>query len=211
MTNREQVISDIQRLRISAIIRTQDQQLARDAMNAAVAGGFRIIEFTLTTPNAPDLIAEFSENRELLVGAGTVLTTDQARQAVQAGARFLVSPVCDPEVIAEAGSLDVACIPGTFTATEMITAHRAGADFVKLFPAPVDVASYVSSILGPLPELRIFPTAGVSADNVVKVLRAGAAGVGFVKALFDPECMRAKNFKAIEHRAVEITGRLREV
>ena len=111
----------------------------------------------------------------MLVGAGTVLTVEQARAAVNAGARFLVSPVCDPVVISEAHKLGVPAIPGTFTATEMETAHRAGADFVKLFPAPADLPSYIASILAPLPHLRIYPTNGVTVDNVLDVLRAGAA------------------------------------
>jgi len=211
MTQRERIVAEIEKRKVSAIIRTHEAQLARDAMRAAVAGGFRIVEFTLTTPGACDLITEFVENGELLVGAGTVLTADQARDAVKAGANFLVSPVCDPQVIAEARSLGVACIPGTFTPTEMLTAHRAGADFVKLFPSPGDVVDIVRSILGPLPFLRIFPTAGVFLDNFVDVLRAGAAGVGFVRPLFDPDFMSRRDFKAIERRALEIMTRLAQL
>lgn len=211
MSKREHVVAEIQRRRISAIVRTADQQLARDAMKAAVAGGFRTVEFTLTTPGALDLISEFSENPDLLVGAGTVVSTDLARQAVDAGAKFLVSPVCDPDVIATAHSLDVAAIPGTFTPNEMLAAHRAGADFVKLFPAPADVVEYVTAILGPLPQLRIFPTAGVTIDNIVPVLRAGAVGAGFVRSLFDPDFMSTKDFAAIERRAADIVKRLQEL
>lgn len=197
--------------RVSAILRTHDQSLARNAMSAAVAGGFRMIEFTLTIPGAPALIAEFAKQRDLLVGAGTVLTIDDARRAVEAGAQFLVSPVCDPAVIAEARRLGVAAIPGTFTPTEMLEAHRAGAAFVKLFPSPHDVAGYVSAVLGPLPFLRIFPTAGVTPDNFVDVLQAGAAGVGFVKSLFHPEDMRAGAFASIERRAHNIMSKLESV
>ena len=211
MSKREHAITEIQRRKISAIMRAADQQLARDAMKAAIAGGFRLAEVTLTTPGALDLISEFAENTELLIGAGTVLSTDQARQAVDAGAKFLVSPACIPQVIAEAQLLDVASIPGTFTATEMLTAHGAGADFVKLFPAPADVAEYVRSILAPLPHLRIVPTAGVSVDNLVAVLRAGAAGAGFTRTLFEPEFMSTRDFAAIERRAGEITNRLSEL
>ena len=203
------ILKELDRRRISAIIRTDDQQLAADAMSAAVAGGFRIVEFTLTTPGALELIAEFADKSEkLLVGAGTVMTRQQAESAVQAGARFLVSPVCDPEIIACAKRLDVVSIPGTFTATEMITAHRAGADLLKLFPAPADVAQYVKSILGPLPQLKIFPTAGVDIDNMREVLDAGAAGIGFVRSLFTPDDMATRNFDAIEARASAITARM---
>jgi Entner-Doudoroff aldolase len=200
--------AEIGRQRVSAIIRTQDERLAADAMWAAVQGGFRMVEFTLTTPGALRLLAEFSRNTELLVGAGTVLSVDQTRAAFEAGARFIVSPICDPAVIAAARELGAASMPGTFTPTEMVAAQRHGADFVKLFPAPANVAEYIRAVLGPLPHLRIFPTAGVHADNFIEVLRAGAAGVGFVRSLFDPEDLARRDFAAIERRAAEICRRL---
>ncbi len=207
MSARASTLVEIEKHKISAIIRTKDAQLAADAMGAAVAGGFRLVEFTLTTPNALELIAEFSKRPELLVGAGTVMSPSQAGEAVAAGARFLVSPVCDPEVIAEAARLDAVAIPGTFTPNEMIAADRAGADILKLFPAPPDVVEYVTAVRGPLPHLKIFPTAGVDMDNFVDVLRAGAFGVGFVRSLFTPSDMAAGDMAAIERRATEITDR----
>lgn len=208
--DKAETLTEILRLRVGAIIRTKDAQLAADAMNAAVAGGFRMVEFTLTTPDALRLISEFAQRPDLLVGAGTVLTPAEARQAVEAGAKFLVSPVCDPEVIAEASALGAVCVPGASTPTEMLTAHRAGAEFVKLFPAPADVANFVTAVLGPLPFLRIYPTAGVTVENFADILRAGASGVGFVRSLFVPEDLSAGNFAAIEARAAEITHRLAE-
>lgn len=173
-------------------------------MEAAVAGGFRMVEFTLTTPGALELVQQFAVRPEMLVGAGTVLTVDDARAAVRAGARFLVSPVTDAAVIKEAAALDAVCIPGAFTPTEMMTAHRLGADIVKLFPAPADVAEYVSAILAPLPHLKIFPTAGVTAENFRAILRAGAFGVGFVKSLFDPALLAKGDYAAIQRKAAEI-------
>ena len=206
--SRQEVLAEIQRRRVGAIIRTDDAALASEAMRAVVAGGFRMVEFTLTTPDALGMISEFARDPDLLVGAGTVMSPQEARDAVSAGAAFLVSPVCDPEVIAEARRLDVVSIPGTFTPSEMMTAHRCGADLVKLFPSPGDVAEYVTSILGPLPFLRIFPTAGVTPQNFVDVLRAGAAGVGFVRSLFDPVDLARRDFAAIQHRAAGIIERL---
>ena len=207
MSDRTTTVERILQRRVSAIIRTKERQLAADAMQAAVEGGFRLVEFTMTTPGALELITEFAKEPELLVGAGTVLTVEQARAAVNAGARFLVSPVCDPEVISEAHKLGVAAIPGTFTATEMEIAHRAGADFVKLFPAPADLPGYIASILAPLPHLRIYPTNGVTVENVLDVLRAGAAGAGFAKALFEPAWLADRDYAAIRQRAAEITRR----
>lgn len=207
---REQIIEVFLERRLSAIIRTHDEQLAADAMAAAVDGGFRIVEFTLTTPGAARLIERFAADPRLLVGAGTVLEPDQARRAVEAGARFLVSPVCDPAVINQAHELGVPMIAGCFTPTEMLAADRAGADFVKLFPAPPDVADYVRAVLGPLPFVRIFPTAGVTADNVADVLRAGAVGAGFVRALFDPVWLAVRDFRAIRRRAETIVRHARQ-
>ena len=208
MNGREHIKSKLLERKISAIIRTDNQKVAEQAMQAAVSGGFRVVEFTLTTPGSLNLITQFRENDDLIVGAGTVMSPTFVQEAVDAGAQFLVSPVCDVDVIQEAGKLDVVSIPGTFTATEMETAHRAGADFVKLFPAPKNVAEYIRSILAPLPYLKIIPTSGVNFDNMLDVLQAGAAGIGFVRPLFDPEMIRNKNYGGIRQRAQAIVERL---
>ena len=208
MKNREHIKSELLERKISAIIRTDDHKVAEQAMQAAVDGGFRVVEFTLTTPGSLNLITQFRENDDLIVGAGTVMSPIIVQEAVEAGAQFLVSPVCNVDVIQEAEKLDVVSIPGTFTATEMETAHRAGADFVKLFPAPANVAEYIRFILAPLPYLKIFPTSGVNLDNMLDVLQAGAAGTGFVRPLFDPEMIRNKNYDGIRQRAEAIVERL---
>ena len=207
-TVREQATKTIEHERISAIIRTRDQSLAADAMEAVVVGGFKIVEFTLTTPGALELVSSFSKRDGLLVGAGTVLTVGQAREAVAAGARFLVSPVIDEEVIREAASLDAVCIPGAYTPTEAETAHRYGADFIKLFPAPFGGVGFIEAIRGPLPHLRLFPTAGPTPENFVDYLRVGCAGVGFVRSLFVPEDLASGDFEAIRTRAAGIVSRL---
>ena len=211
MNDREHIKSELLERKISAIIRTDNQKVAEQAMQAAVDGGFRVVEFTLTTPGSLNLITQFRENDDLIVGAGTVMSPTIVQEAVEAGAQFLVSPVCNVDVIKEAEKLDVVSIPGTFTATEMETAHRAGADFVKLFPAPANVAEYIRFILAPLPYLKIFPTSGVNLDNMLDVLQAGAAGTGFVGPLFDPEMIRNKNYGGIRQRAEAIVERLASV
>ena len=208
MNGREHIKSELLKTKISAIIRTDDHKVAEQAMQAAVDGGFRVVEFTLTTPGSLNLITQFRENDDLIVGAGTVMSPTIVQEAVEAGAQFLVSAVCNVHVIQEAEKLDVVSIPGTFTATEMETAHRAGADFVKLFPAPENVAEYIRFILAPLPYLKIFPTSGVNLDNMLDVLQAGAAGTGFVRPLFDPDMIRNKNYDGIRQRAEAIVERL---
>jgi len=212
MSSRKEIRDSLLARKISAIIRTDDQSVAEQAMAAAVEGGFRVIEFTLNTPGALELISQFrSMDESLLVGAGTIMTLQAAKEAVNAGAQFIVSPVCDPAVIRKAGEMGVVSIPGTQTPTEMQNAHEAGADFVKLFPAPPNVAEYIRYVLGPQPHLKIFPTSGVNLDNMLEVLEAGAAGVGFVGPLFDPQSMRNRNFDDIRERAKKIVALLADL
>jgi Entner-Doudoroff aldolase len=194
-------VETLWRERASAILRTDDADVARAAMNAAVAGGFRIVEFTLTTPDAYDLIAEFSSRSDLVVGAGTVLLPEHAQAAVAAGARFLVSPVADETVIRRARELGVAMMPGVHTPNEMVAAHQAGAPLLKVFPGPAGGPSYIRSCLGPLPFLRLVPTNAVDESNVTQWLDAGAWGVGFVTSLFAPQDLAEGNYRAIEARA----------
>ena len=190
--------------RCSAILRTPNESAVVPALQAAVDGGFKIIECTLNTPSALDAIRGFAERDDLLVGAGTVLTTDAAAAAVDAGARFLVSPVMDPEVIGWCVERDLVVIPGTFTPTEMLCAHRAGAPIVKFFPGPGDGPETVKSIRGPLPFLRIFPTSGVTLENARAFLDAGAFGLGFANCLFDPDDIEHERFDAIRERAAQM-------
>ena len=187
--------------RASAILRTPIADAAKPAMEAALRGGFEVIEFTLTTPGAFELITEFSRRPGIVVGAGTVLTTDEATQAVESGARFIVSPVVDEAVIDTAKTLGVAAMPGTHTPTEMLRAHRAGAQLQKLFPAPGIGAPYVKACMGPMPFLRIVPTSGVDAANAAAYFAAGAFAIGFVAPLFDADDIAAGRFDLIEQRA----------
>ncbi|MCP3980466.1 MAG: bifunctional 4-hydroxy-2-oxoglutarate aldolase/2-dehydro-3-deoxy-phosphogluconate aldolase [bacterium] len=185
----------------TAIIRTSLAWAVRPAMEAAIEGGFRIIEFTLNTPEALECIEEFAGRDGLVVGAGTVLTPEHVRRSVDAGAAYLVSPVVDDEIIAEAAKAGVAMMPGTRTPTEMLQAHRAGALLQKLFPAPSAGPAFVRACLGPLPFLRIVPTNGVNESNVRAYLEAGAHAVGFVNPLFDPDDLRHGRFERIARRA----------
>lgn len=202
-------VSFFGRERASAILRTPHADAAAPAMEAAVRAGFRIVEFTLTVPDVYARIRDFSARDDLAVGAGTVLTVDDAREAVEAGATFLVSPVVDEAVIDEAARLGVAMMPGTHTPTEMLRAHRAGAPLQKLFPAPGIGAPYVAACLGPLPFLKIVPTSGVTEQNVGDYLRAGAFAVGFVAPLFDAADMDARRFDAIEARGRKLLAPVR--
>ncbi len=196
-------------VKASAILRTDSAEAAIAAMEAAVRGGFRICEFTLTIPDVYDIIAEFSRRHpEVIVGAGTVLEVEEAHKAVAAGARFLVSPVTDEAVIRAATELGVASMPGTHTATEMLAAYRAGAPLQKLFPAPGIGPDYVKAMLGPMPFLKIVPTHGVTLDNARAWLAAGAFAIGFVAPLFDPALVKGGRFDELEQRARDLLAAL---
>lgn len=206
----EQFVDEFGRARVSAILRTDDQRKAAEAMEAALRGGFRIIEFTMSVPGVFELVQDFSRREGVIVGVGTVLEVEEARRSVAAGARYLVSPVVDEAVIAAAGALGVAAMPGTHTPTEMLRAHRAGAQLCKLFPAPSGGPAWVRSVRGPLPFLKIVPTNGVNVDGpegMEQWLGAGAWAVGFVASLFTPADMQARDWASIEARARQIVAR----
>lgn len=163
--------------KLIAVIRMDDPGQAREAIEAIVAGGITIIEITLTTPEAPRLIESFAQRPELLIGAGTVLDADAAREVAAAGARFLASPIFDPGVVELARESGLVSMPGAYTPTEILTASRAGADIIKIFPMPADGAAYISSLMGPLPLLRLAPSGGVNAVTAPMLLAAGAAAL----------------------------------
>lgn len=196
-------------VRASAILRTDDADAAHQAMEAAIRGGFKICEFTLTVPRVHELIADLSKRHpDVVFGAGTVLTVEEAETSVAAGAKFLVSPVTDEAVIEAASRLGVAAMPGTHTPTEMLRAHRAGAGLQKLFPAPGIGPDFVKACLGPMPFLNIVPTHGVTEANAADWLSAGAHAIGFVAPLFDPQLVAAGDFEGIEARARRLLAAL---
>ncbi len=166
-------------------------------MEAAITAGFTVVEFTLTVPGAVELIGEFSQRPELVVGAGTVLTVEQADAAVEAGAEFLVSPVVDRAVIARGLELGADVIPGCHTPTEMLLAHESGARLQKLFPAPAGGPAWLRSLLGPLPFLKVVPTNGVDEHNVADWFAAGAHAIGFAAPLFQPGLLADRDYDGI--------------
>jgi 2-dehydro-3-deoxyphosphogluconate aldolase/(4S)-4-hydroxy-2-oxoglutarate aldolase len=195
--------------RASAILRTNNTDNARKAMNAAIDGGFRVIEFTFSIPGALDLIREFSQREGIIVGAGTIITPYEAAQAIEAGAKFLVAPVVGEDVIKTASEMNVAMMPGCATPTEMLHAHRLGAQLQKLFPGQATGAAWVKQTLGPLPFLNIVPTSGVTLDNAADFLKAGSFAVGFVNSLFDPEEIAGGRFDVIQERAAAMLDAVR--
>jgi 2-dehydro-3-deoxyphosphogluconate aldolase/(4S)-4-hydroxy-2-oxoglutarate aldolase len=138
---------------------------------------------------------------KMLVGAGTVLSTNAVRQALDAGARFIVAPNTDPSVVALCNQLGVAVVPGAFTPTEVASAWGMGADLVKVFPVSSVGPRYVRDLRGPLPEIPLMPTGGVNPDNVAEFVRAGAVAVGAGSDLVDKGVVDRRDFAELERRA----------
>jgi 2-dehydro-3-deoxyphosphogluconate aldolase/(4S)-4-hydroxy-2-oxoglutarate aldolase len=163
------------------ILRLKDPDVALAAGEAFAEAGLRAVEVTATVPGAAEVIAKLAssvEGSQILVGAGTVLTPEDAAEFVEAGARFLISPVFDPAVLDAAARLGVPHVPAGLTPTELFAAHRAGAPMVKLYPsAPVGPA-YVSILRGPLPQIPIICTGGIEPETALEFIRAGALAVG---------------------------------
>ncbi len=197
--------------RATAILRTHNHGVARDAMTAAIDGGFRFIEFTLHCPRPFDLIESFAKKDGIVVGAGTVLQADDARRAIESGASFIVSPVLDEDVVGTTLEHGAVAMPGVRTPTEMVQAHRMGAAMQKLFPAPTNGPAYVRATLGPLPFLRLVPTYGVNAENVGEYIASNVFAVGFVSPVFPTDVLADRNFTEVERLAREALTATRAV
>lgn len=172
--------------KIVAIVRGVRPDAVPDIAAALHAGGIRCLEVTLNSPDALNVIRDLSVRMagRLLVGAGTVLDAGEAQAAIDAGARFIISPTLDIPAIRVTKQLQAVSIPGAFTATEILTAHRNGADIIKVFPASVGVG-YFRDLRGPLPHISLMPTGGVSLENISDYHRAGAVAFGIGSALVD--------------------------
>lgn len=198
------VLRQIEAVGIVPVIRAQNARLALHAVDALVAGGIPIVEITMTVPNPyavmGEVAARFGTNA--LVGAGTILTPGEAERAVQAGARFIVSPGLDLEVVRAANALDVPAIPGVLTPTEIMAAMRAGADWVKIFPiSALGGARYLRALRGPFPGLKMLPTGGVSLNNAAELIAAGAIAVGMGSELVDARELEAGAYASLSARA----------
>ncbi len=199
----QDIIARIESERVIAILRTSSAEDLRPLAGAVQAGGMRLVEFTLTSPRALETLAEFSAtaSEDLLLGAGTVLDPESCRGAILAGARFIVTPTLNLEVVRLCRRYSVPVIPGAFTPTEILTAWEAGADFVKVFPAGRLGPGYLKDLLGPLPQVRLVPTGGIGPDDAVEYLRAGASAVGVGGRLTSPGGEGEERFAAVTEQA----------
>jgi 2-dehydro-3-deoxyphosphogluconate aldolase / (4S)-4-hydroxy-2-oxoglutarate aldolase len=205
MLSRTQIAELITRHRLVAVIRTSTREQVRPVCDALLAGGVILHEITLTVPSALDAIRDVSQalGSQAVVGAGTVLTAEQARQAIEAGAQFVVSPITRPEIVEAAHALGKPVMLGAYTPTEAQTAHEAGADFIKIFPADKLGAGYIKNLRAPLPHLRIVPTGGVDLQTAPEFLKAGCAALGVGSSLLNAELLKTGNWAELTRLARE--------
>jgi 2-dehydro-3-deoxyphosphogluconate aldolase/(4S)-4-hydroxy-2-oxoglutarate aldolase len=179
----------LERSGLIPVLRARSIEEGRALSDAMIAGGVTVIEVTMTVPNAVELLHELKKRHgsRLLLGSGTVTDAAEVEATIDAGAEFVVSPSLHPDVIAMTKQLGKLSIPGALTPTEVITAWRAGADFVKVFPcSAVGGPSYLKALRAPFPELKLIPTGGVTLGTAAAFLNAGACALGVGSDLVNP-------------------------
>ncbi|HEX2209860.1 MAG TPA: bifunctional 4-hydroxy-2-oxoglutarate aldolase/2-dehydro-3-deoxy-phosphogluconate aldolase [Longimicrobium sp.] len=198
-SDRQSIVQRITTLGALAVVRLARADDVLPAARALHAGGVSAIEVTMTVPGALDAIERLARegDAEMLIGVGSVLDAETARRAIEAGARFVVSPVFRQEVVDEAHRMGVAALPGAFTPTEILRAHEAGADMVKVFPSDALGPAFIKGVLAPMPFLRLCPTGGVTPQNAGTWIKAGAAAVGLGSALVDAALVAKGDWRMI--------------
>jgi 2-dehydro-3-deoxyphosphogluconate aldolase/(4S)-4-hydroxy-2-oxoglutarate aldolase len=186
-----------------AVIRLADPGKLIKVAEAIHSGGISGIEITMTVPNAIKVIGEASREigDYMNVGVGSVLNAETARMAIDAGARYVVSPIFKKEIVEVAHERDIPAIPGAFTPTEIQTAYEAGADIVKVFPADVVGMAFFRGVLAPMPHLKLMPTGGVTLKNAGEWLKSGACAVGVGSALLDRKAIDSGKYQVLTENA----------
>jgi 2-dehydro-3-deoxyphosphogluconate aldolase/(4S)-4-hydroxy-2-oxoglutarate aldolase len=200
------LLAAVEESRAFAVVRTETAEGAIGAGLACLRGGLRLLEITLTVPNALAAVERLRREPGAIVGVGSVTGRHQIRAAAAAGAQFAVSPHFDPDLLAEAKARGLMSSMGGVTATEAMTCHKAGVDVTKIFPASAFGPTYLKALREPLPFLRLMPTGGVDAQNPTAWLDAGASGVGLGGSLVDKKSVAAGDWKLLEDRARSIAA-----
>jgi 2-dehydro-3-deoxyphosphogluconate aldolase/(4S)-4-hydroxy-2-oxoglutarate aldolase len=205
---RAEVCSLIKEIGIIPGIRVSNQEDAHFATESVAAGGIPIVEITMTIAGCVDLISHLVRfHPKMLVGAGTVLDVDTARQCVEAGANFLTSPGLDLAVVDFAKKHDIAVLPGALTPTEVLTAWRAGGDFVKVFPcANVGGDSYIKALKAPFPQIPLIAAGGVNQQTACNFILAGATAIGIGSELIPREAIERRQASRINELAKRFLG-----
>src|SRR3954468_10275187 len=198
--SKEQYVNEMLASGVVAVIRAKSKDQLLDIAKALLEGGVPSIEVTMTTPKAIAGIEMLADalGDKAVVGVGTVVDASTARDAISAGAQFVVSPVFDPEVVATTKRYGKISVPGAFTPTEILRAWSAGADVVKVFPSTTLGPGYFKDVLAPLPQVKLTPTGGVDLKNVGQWIKAGAVFVGAGSSLVTKDAMSNGDWKSIE-------------
>lgn len=211
--SKEEILKKILDKKVIAVIRIKEEEKLKKVIEAIYAGGISIVEITMTVPNAIKLIEYISgifENK-IVIGVGSVLDKSTAENAINAGAKYVVSPVFKKEIIETAHKYNLPVMPGAFSPTEIQNAYEAGADVVKVFPADIVGMSFFKSILAPLPHLKLMPTGGVSLQNAGEWLKAGACAVGVGTALLDKDAIKNEKYDILTANAKIINESVQKV
>ncbi|MBL9081811.1 MAG: bifunctional 4-hydroxy-2-oxoglutarate aldolase/2-dehydro-3-deoxy-phosphogluconate aldolase [Planctomycetales bacterium] len=197
---------------VVGIIRAPDGSQLVDVAKALAAGGVDCLEVTFTVPKAHKVLEQVADalGDKVLLGAGTVLDTETCRTAILAGAEFIVSPGTNVDVIAMCRRYSKLVMPGALTPTEVITAWQAGADFVKVFPCDVLGPQHLKALRGPLPQVKMIPTGGVTLETAADFIKAGASALGIGSSLVEPKAVAIKDFGRIESLAKQYVQIVRE-
>jgi 2-dehydro-3-deoxyphosphogluconate aldolase/(4S)-4-hydroxy-2-oxoglutarate aldolase len=206
------VLNCLQETGLVPVLRAESVEKAMALAAAVAAGGVNVLEVTMTVPGAIEVIRRLvKEQPEILVGAGTVLDAETARICMLEGAQFVVSPALNLKTIEMCHRYSVAVLPGALTPTEVVTAWEAGADVVKVFPAgAMGGAKYLASLKGPLPQVKMIPTGGVSLASAAEFLRAGAFALGVGSDLVDAKAMAAGKPEVVTETARKYMQIVRE-
>ena len=202
--DKQKIRDRILEIGIVPVVRAASSQQAVIAADAVCRGGIPIVEITMTVPGAIEVIRQLRKSSlaEVLIGAGTVLDVEMARVCADAGAQFLVSPGLNLETVEFAVSQGVLMMAGALTPTEVITAWKAGSDFVKVFPCGnVGGAKYIKALKGPLPQVPLVPTGGVNLDTAAEFIEAGAAALGVGGELLQAEALKTGKAEIIVENA----------
>lgn len=203
---REETKQAILERKVLSVVRMKNPSQLIPVINALKAGGVTGIELTMTIPNAIESIREVNEEfgDTILLGVGSVTDPQTALDAIEAGAKFVVSPIYKKEIVEAVIAKDKVVIPAGFTPTEIQTAYEQGADFVKIFPADNLGMSFIKSIKAPLPHLNVIPTGGVTLTNAIDWINHGASAVGLGSALVDNKAIESENYLQLTENAKKL-------
>ena len=210
---RTELVNEMKDNGVVAVVRTKHPDKLLKIAEAIYDGGVKFIEITMTVPNALKMIEQVrnSVRDDIIIGVGSVLASDTAQKAIDAGAQFVVSPIFNKDIIDTVHKNNIPAMPGTFTPTEMLNAHQCGADIIKVFPADILGMKFFKGVKAPMPELNLMPTGGVTLDNAGDWIRAGACAVGVGTALLDVQAIEENNYKKLTENARRIVNSINSV